>query len=70
MYVWDWATPAFDGKFGAVHGHDVDASFAARKPVVIGEFVFAIRDPGILSAGCSGFPLVSRLQYRGYQQAS
>jgi para-nitrobenzyl esterase len=27
MYVWDWATPAFDGKFGAVHGHDVDASF-------------------------------------------
>lgn len=27
MYVWDWATPAFDGKFGAVHGHDVEASF-------------------------------------------
>jgi para-nitrobenzyl esterase len=27
MYVWEWATPAFDGKFGAVHGHDVDASF-------------------------------------------
>jgi para-nitrobenzyl esterase len=27
MYVWNWATPAFDGKFGAVHGHDVDASF-------------------------------------------
>ena len=22
MYVWDWATPAFGGKFGAVHGHD------------------------------------------------
>ena len=27
MYVWEWATPAFDGKLGAVHGHDVDASF-------------------------------------------
>ena len=25
MYVWDWATPAFDSKFGAVHGHDVEA---------------------------------------------
>jgi para-nitrobenzyl esterase len=27
MYLWEWATPAFDGKLGAVHGHDVDASF-------------------------------------------
>jgi para-nitrobenzyl esterase len=27
MYVWEWATPAFEGKLGAVHGHDVDASF-------------------------------------------
>jgi para-nitrobenzyl esterase len=27
MYIWEWATPAFDGKHGAVHGHDVDASF-------------------------------------------
>ncbi len=27
MYLWEWATPAFDGKHGAVHGHDVDASF-------------------------------------------
>lgn len=27
MYLWSWATPAFDGKLGAVHGHDVDASF-------------------------------------------
>jgi para-nitrobenzyl esterase len=34
MYVWDWATPAFDGKFGAVHGHDVDASFHLyRNPI-------------------------------------
>jgi para-nitrobenzyl esterase len=27
LYVWDWAPSAFDGKFGAVHGIDVSASF-------------------------------------------
>jgi para-nitrobenzyl esterase len=27
MYMWAWPTPAFEGKLGAVHGHDVDASF-------------------------------------------
>src|SRR5262249_9878410 len=27
MYLWAWPTPAFEGKLGAVHGHDVDASF-------------------------------------------
>ncbi|HEV3140002.1 MAG TPA: carboxylesterase family protein [Vicinamibacterales bacterium] len=27
MYIWEWATSAFDGKLGAVHGHDVEASF-------------------------------------------
>lgn len=27
MFVWNWANPSFDGKHGAVHGHDVDASF-------------------------------------------
>lgn len=27
MYQWEWVAPAFDGKFGAVHGLDVDASF-------------------------------------------
>ena len=26
MYLWSWPTPAFDGKFGAVHGHDVSAT--------------------------------------------
>jgi para-nitrobenzyl esterase len=25
MYQWDWPTPAFGGKFGAVHGLDVAA---------------------------------------------
>ncbi len=34
MYVWNWATPSFDGKHGAVHGHDVDASFHLyRNPI-------------------------------------
>jgi para-nitrobenzyl esterase len=27
LYLWHWPTPAFDGKFGAVHGIDVSASF-------------------------------------------
>ncbi len=27
MYIWEWPTSAFDGKLGAVHGHDVEASF-------------------------------------------
>jgi para-nitrobenzyl esterase len=34
MYLWEWATPAYDGKFGAIHGHDVDASFYnVRSPI-------------------------------------
>ncbi|HEV7691520.1 MAG TPA: carboxylesterase family protein [Hyphomonadaceae bacterium] len=27
MYIWEWVSPTFGGKFGAVHGLDVDASF-------------------------------------------
>jgi para-nitrobenzyl esterase len=27
MYQWDWVSPTFGGKFGAIHGLDVDASF-------------------------------------------
>jgi para-nitrobenzyl esterase len=27
MYQWDWATSGYDGKFGAIHGIDVSASF-------------------------------------------
>ena len=36
MYIWAWATPAFDGKFGAVHGHDVDASFHIVRSNMVG----------------------------------
>jgi para-nitrobenzyl esterase len=27
MYQWDWPTPAFGGRYGAVHGLDVSGSF-------------------------------------------
>jgi para-nitrobenzyl esterase len=27
MYQWDWATPAFGGRYGAIHGLDVGATF-------------------------------------------
>jgi para-nitrobenzyl esterase len=36
MYLWEWATPSFDGKFGAVHGHDVDASFHNYRDPIAG----------------------------------
>jgi para-nitrobenzyl esterase len=36
MYIWAWATPAYDGKFGAVHGHDVDASFHIDRSNMVG----------------------------------
>jgi para-nitrobenzyl esterase len=36
MYIWAWPTPAFDGKFGAVHGHDVDASFHIVRSNMVG----------------------------------
>jgi len=29
VYQWDWPTPAYEGKFGAIHGIDVAASFHA-----------------------------------------
>jgi para-nitrobenzyl esterase len=29
VYQWDWPTPAYGGKFGAIHGIDVAASFHA-----------------------------------------
>jgi len=39
MYVWDWATPSFGGKFGAVHGHDVDATFHLYRNAMCGSGV-------------------------------
>ncbi len=35
MYLWEWPSPGFNGKFGAVHGTDVSASFYnVRDPIV------------------------------------
>jgi len=35
MYLWEWPSPGFGGKFGAVHGIDVSASFYnVRDPIV------------------------------------
>ena len=35
LYLWHWPTPAFDGKFGAVHGIDVSASFHNYRDQVV-----------------------------------
>ncbi len=35
MYLWEWPSPGFNGKFGAVHGIDVSGSFYnVRDPIV------------------------------------
>jgi para-nitrobenzyl esterase len=37
LYQWNWRSPAFEGKLGAVHGSDIPASFASyRDPVFCG----------------------------------
>src|SRR5216684_2674464 len=35
-YLWEWASPAFEGKFGAVHAMDVTASFHNERDAIIG----------------------------------
>jgi para-nitrobenzyl esterase len=36
MYLWEWVSPGFDGKFGAVHGTDVSASFHNVRDTIVG----------------------------------
>jgi para-nitrobenzyl esterase len=36
MYLWNWVCPAYDGKFGAVHGLDVSASFHQVRDNIVG----------------------------------
>jgi para-nitrobenzyl esterase len=36
LYLWEWPTPAYDGKFGAVHGIDVSASFHNYRDQTVG----------------------------------
>ena len=45
VYQWDWPTPAYDGKFGAIHGIDVAASFHAVR-----DTFFAGQEDGRLMA--------------------
>jgi para-nitrobenzyl esterase len=36
MYLWQWVSPAFDGKFGAAHAMDVSASFHNERDAILG----------------------------------
>jgi len=36
MYLWSWESPGFGGKFGAVHGTDVAASFHGVRDTIVG----------------------------------
>jgi para-nitrobenzyl esterase len=36
MYLWNWISPGFNGKFGAVHGIDVAASFNGVRDTIMG----------------------------------
>jgi para-nitrobenzyl esterase len=35
-YLWEWVSPAYDGKFGAVHAMDVAASLYNERDVIVG----------------------------------
>jgi para-nitrobenzyl esterase len=35
-YLWEWSSPAYDGKFGAVHAMDVSASFHNDRDAILG----------------------------------
>jgi para-nitrobenzyl esterase len=37
VYTWEWPTPAFSGKFGAVHGTDVGTAFHNPRGAMYGE---------------------------------
>jgi para-nitrobenzyl esterase len=49
LYLWAWPTGGFDGKFGAVHGIDVSASF------------FNVRDQTLNSGSLAGTQMGTRL---------
>ena len=37
VYCWEWPTPAFNGKFGAIHGTDVGTAFHSTRGAMYGE---------------------------------
>jgi para-nitrobenzyl esterase len=55
MYLWEWPSPGFNGKFGAVHGIDVSASFYnVRDPIVgVGNTQGALMCKRLATTWCS-----------------
>ncbi len=37
LYRWDWPSPAYGGKFGAIHGTDVSLCFHNTQPPILGD---------------------------------
>ncbi len=55
QYLWEWPSPGFNGKFGAVHGTDVSASFYnVRDPIVgVGSTVGSLMCKRLATTWCS-----------------
>lgn len=55
MYLWQWPSPGFNGKFGAVHGTDVSATFHnVRDPIVgVGSTEGALMCKRLATTWCS-----------------
>ena len=50
LYIWNWPSPAFGGKFGAVHGMDVGLSFNNARGMLTGQGPEARKMADILSS--------------------
>jgi para-nitrobenzyl esterase len=50
-YLWEWTSPAYDGKFGAVHAMDVAASLYDERDVIVGSGSRAARTMCDMLAG-------------------
>jgi para-nitrobenzyl esterase len=50
LYIWNWPSPAFGGKFGAVHGMDVGLSFNNARGMLTGQGPDARKMADILSS--------------------
>jgi para-nitrobenzyl esterase len=55
QYLWEWPSPGFNGKFGAVHGTDVSASFYnVRDPIVgVGSAVGSLMCKRLATTWCT-----------------
>jgi len=50
LYIWEWPSPAFGGKFGAVHGMDVGLAFNNARGMLTGQGPEARKMADILSS--------------------